>query len=106
VSITAGLELLAILLRGHGLSATSDESPSELRVSNPIASTLFELVGADDAGCYITAWGYAFGQVGQEGSAADRLAFLLGVPSRRRCSRIGEALVLAQNGGWQEGGQS
>ncbi|MFD0857200.1 hypothetical protein ACFQ07_33665 [Actinomadura adrarensis] len=86
---TTALEHLAILLRGYGL--LTEPCGTGLAVSNPITSALSETVYCDEFGSFITAWGYAFGQRGQEAAAADRLAFLLGVPS---CStRAGSPIV-------------
>jgi hypothetical protein len=78
MSSSSGLNQLATLLQGRGLAAM-DEGSTRLAVTNPVSSRLREVIRCD-SDCYVTAWGYALGQVGQERSAADRLAFLLGVP--------------------------
>lgn len=51
-----------------------------LNVSNPVSSALVERVHAI-AGAYVTGWGYEVGQIGDEKATANRVAFLLGVPS-------------------------
>ncbi|MFG2005147.1 hypothetical protein ACGFNU_38980 [Spirillospora sp. NPDC048911] len=68
------------MLGARGLWAT-EGSVAELAVRNPVASGLTEVVHCD-AGRYLTSWNYELGRVGEEGGAADRLAFLLGVPAR------------------------
>lgn len=75
-----GLTQLATVLEARGLSTAPPGSGSELAVSNPISSSLREVVSCQ-ADLYLTDWGYEIGQRGEETAAANRLAFLLGVPS-------------------------
>jgi hypothetical protein len=76
---TPGLAQLATLLRARGLVA-EDGIGSALRVTNPISATRVEVVRVAALDCYRTGVDYEIGQVGQEPDAAERLAFLLGVP--------------------------
>lgn len=77
--MSEGLTQLASLLRERGLS-TAESGSGPLAVTNPVSSSLREVVSYD-ADRYVTGWGYEVGQQGEEPAVADRLAFLLGVPS-------------------------
>jgi hypothetical protein len=76
--VLTGLEQLATCVEAHGL--TADLTDTGLTVSNPVSSALTETVRrTGDA--YRTGWGYELGRTGDENGTADRLAYLLGVPS-------------------------
>jgi hypothetical protein len=73
------LDKLATCLQGRGLSAATEGEAADLKVANPISSALNEVVRCEGES-FVTLWGYDLGRVGDESSAAARLAFLLGAP--------------------------
>jgi hypothetical protein len=90
MAITAGLRRLAAALQTRGLHVTW-ENDKQLSVANPVSSALVEsvLLTGDR---YLTGWAYEIGLLAEEPSAAERLAFLLGVP----CSHSEASAVAAE----------
>jgi hypothetical protein len=80
IGMSEGLNQLASLLRKRGLSARFVAATAGVTVVNPISAALEDSVFEAD-GHYVTGWRYELGELGNEDSVADRLAFLLGVPS-------------------------
>ena len=58
---------------------------------NPLNLDLKEVLDVRN-GLYVTDWEYELGEVGDEVGTAQRLAFLLGIPSRvhKRCDLISQ----------------
>jgi hypothetical protein len=79
MSFMTGLDQLATFLRDRGLRANTN-ADADLSVANPVSSKLTEVVNCA-SGRYLTRWGYEVGQVGDEWSAAHRIAYLLGAPN-------------------------
>lgn len=80
MTIAPDLGRMATLLHRLGLSTSVTEDGNGLHVRNPIAAGLAETVKCI-GGSYRTEWDYEIGQMGDEAAAANRLAFLLGVPA-------------------------
>ena len=74
--------ILADQLTARGLSVTNREQ-YVVSVANPLHPGLGETVTAH-GGRYLTDYGYEIGEHGDEHGTADRLAFLLGLPTARR----------------------
>jgi hypothetical protein len=81
MATAAGLSQFAAQLQARGLHVTW-EGEGHLSVANPVSTALVQSVLCED-NRYLTGWGYEIGLQGEEGSAAERLAFLLGVPCPR-----------------------
>ncbi|MGW2708091.1 hypothetical protein ACWC4J_03710 [Streptomyces sp. NPDC001356] len=73
--------ILAEQLAARGLSVTNQDEHA-VSVTNPLNPGLGETVTAA-GGRYLTDYGYEIGEHGDEPATADRLAFLLGVPTAR-----------------------
>ncbi|MFI0446856.1 hypothetical protein [Actinomadura sp. 6N118] len=78
MSATPGLDQLATCLRDKGLRVTVRSYSASADVTNPLTPKVYEEARCFE-GRYWTAWGYDVGEIGDEPSAAGRLAFLLGV---------------------------
>ncbi|RRQ79416.1 hypothetical protein CQW39_09760 [Streptomyces griseofuscus] len=74
--------ILADQLAARGLSVTNQDQHA-MSVANPLHPGLGETVTAH-GGRYLTDYGYEIGEHGDEHGTADRLAFLLGLPTVRR----------------------
>jgi hypothetical protein len=73
--------ILAEQLAARGLSVTNQDQDA-VSVTNPLHPGLGEIVTAQ-GGRYLTDYGYEIGEHGDERATADRVAFLLGLPSVR-----------------------
>lgn len=71
--------ILAEQLKTRGLSVIRDDG-TVISTQNPLHPDFVEAVDTQD-GRYAIAWGYEFGESGDEIGTAARLAFLLGVPT-------------------------
>lgn len=73
--------ILAEQLAARGLHVTKRDDGS-VTVTNPLHPLIGETVTSHGDG-YLTDYGYEIGEHGDEPATADRVAFLLGLPSRR-----------------------
>ena len=98
MAIAAGLSKFATQLQARGLHVTW-KGERNLSVANPVSTALVQPVLCED-NRYLTGWGYEIGLQGEEGPAAERLAFLLGVPCPRH-----EPIMMADEPPFPESGR-
>ena len=71
------LQNLVDLLKARGFTVAACDPEQRIQVTNPLSSLLSEEITLR-RGRYMTGFDYEIGTRGQEKSAADRIAYLLG----------------------------
>jgi hypothetical protein len=79
--VDTDLQNLVDQLEKHGLTVAICEPEKRLQVTNPISTLLSEEVILR-RGHYVTGFDYEIGVRGEEKSAADRIAYLLGATTK------------------------